>query len=202
MPAEWAMKRAQALVDLGWNANIFLMAEVIQQGLPDYESRVASWIRSRIGDASLNRRERAMRLLEEASELAQAEGITAELAVKQLQHVYNRPAGDPRQEAAGVAVTLLGWCAAAGTKLANLAEEELTRIESKPIEQIRGSLARKQDADLVTCAEEFPANWVKCPMGEHLVFLRENGLVVAHHGSDGSRCPASEQMFSRAERNL
>jgi hypothetical protein len=117
------------------------------------EARVAEWVRTRIGPEHMNTRERAMRLLEEAVELAQAEGITAELVGKQAAHVFGRRAGEPAQEAAGVAVCLLGWCAATGHTFEALATAELDRIEAKPIDQIRGSLARKADADLVTCTD-------------------------------------------------
>lgn len=91
-----------------------------------------------------------MRLLEEAIELAQAEGITADQVARQAEHVFARPSGAPQQEAAGVAVCLLGWCASTGNRLLDLAVAEIERIEAKPIDQIRGSVARKQDADLVT----------------------------------------------------
>lgn len=113
------------------------------------EVRVREWVESRIGKRHMDRRERAMRLLEEAIELAQAEGITREMVDNQAAHVYARPVGEPSQEAAGVAVCLLGWCAATGNMLATLAEREVRRIEAKPVAEIRGSVARKADADLV-----------------------------------------------------
>lgn len=118
------------------------------------EGRVAEWVHTRIGPEHMHPRERAMRLLEEAVELAQAEGITPDQARAQMAHVYQRAAGEPAQEAAGVAVCLLGWCAATGHRLDALALAEIERIEAKPIEQIRGSLARKADADLVVAVPE------------------------------------------------
>jgi hypothetical protein len=118
------------------------------------ESRVAEWIKTRIGEENAHRRERAMRLLEEAVELAQSEGITREQINRQTAHVFARPIGDPRQEAAGVAVCLLGWCAATGNTLIDLATAEIERIEAKPLSEIRGSLTRKQDADLVCVVED------------------------------------------------
>lgn len=120
----------------------------------DLEDRVAEWIRTRVGEANAHRRERAMRLLEEAVELAQAEGITETQVSRQSGYVFARPVGIPEQEAAGVAVCLLGWCAAVGVKLNDIALREIERIEAKPLEQIRGSLARKADADLVTCVAD------------------------------------------------
>lgn len=118
------------------------------------EERVAEWIRTRIGEANSHRRERAMRCLEEAVELAQAEGIGIDLVRKQVDHVFARPPGEPEQEVAGVAVCLLAWCAATGVRLFDLAEREVGRIERKPVDQIRGSVARKADADLVLCVPE------------------------------------------------
>ncbi|MGA2270304.1 MAG: hypothetical protein ABSH44_17670 [Bryobacteraceae bacterium] len=115
------------------------------------EERVAEWIRTRIGEPNLHHKERAMRLLEEALELAQAEGITIDQVGWQVDHVFARVKGEPAQEAAGVAVCLLGWCAATGNNLLALAIQEIERIEAKPLDEIRGSLARKADADLVTC---------------------------------------------------
>ncbi len=122
--------------------------------IPYYlESRVATWIRSRIGADHMHAKERAMRLLEEAIELAQSEGITQGQVNRQAAHVYARPTGEASQEAGGVAVCLLGWCAAAGHRMLDVALTEIERIEAKPIEQIRGSLARKADDDLVTCGD-------------------------------------------------
>ena len=118
------------------------------------EDRVEVWVRSRIGAAHMHPRERAIRLLEEAAELAQAEGVTWDQAVRQIQHVYARPAGKPSQEAGGVAVCLLGWCAANRTTFEAVATAEVRRIERKPLAEIRGSVARKADADLVTCVPE------------------------------------------------
>jgi hypothetical protein len=119
------------------------------------EKRVEHWVITRIGAEHMHRRERAMRLLEEAIELSQAEDITEDMVNRQTRHVFSRPIGEADQEAAGVAVCLLGWCAATGHTLFDLALREIERIEVKPISEIRGSLARKQDADLVN-AEPSP----------------------------------------------
>ncbi len=116
-----------------------------------FEDRVKAWVVSRIGPAHMNRRERAMRLLEEATELCQAEGIAFALIQKQVKHVLSRPSGEAQQEAGGVAVCLLGWCAAVDATLHEIALAEILRIEAKPLSEIRGSLARKSDAGLVVC---------------------------------------------------
>lgn len=117
------------------------------------ENRMANWVKTRVGPESMQPKERAMRLLEEAIELAQAEGITLAQVGRQVAHVYGRPSGDPVSEGAGVAVCLYAWCAARGKRLHHIALEEMDRITFKPLDQIRGSLARKADADLVTTVE-------------------------------------------------
>jgi len=127
--------------------------DILQHSTIDYESRVADWVNTRIGPAHMHRRERAMRLLEEALELAQSEGITEPQALAQIVYTFNRIPGEAFQEAGGVAACLLGWCASVGITLQEVAEAELKRMEAKPLEEIRASLARKNDADLVTVVE-------------------------------------------------
>ena len=63
--------------------------------------------------------------------------------------MYCRDPGVPFQEAGGVAVCILGWCASKGLTFDEVARAEIERIESKPLSAIRGSLERKLDADLV-----------------------------------------------------
>jgi hypothetical protein len=114
------------------------------------EQRVGDWIKTRIGPEHMHPQERALRALEEAMELAQAEGVSLDQVNRQAEHVFSRPPGDPEQEVGGVGVCLLGWCAARGIPLITLIIREVERIEAKPLESIRGSLARKMVADLVT----------------------------------------------------
>lgn len=41
---------------------------------------------------------------------------------------------------------------------------------------------------------------VVCPRGDHLIFVRSNGSIVAHIGSTGyARCPASETEYKKPE---
>ena len=116
------------------------------------QHRVAQWVKERIGPKAMAPAERAMRLLEEALELAQAHGIDMEMVRRQTEHVYGREPGEPKQEAGGVAVCLLGWCAAVDFPFLDVARAEVERIEALPTDSIRGSLARKNDADLFVSA--------------------------------------------------
>jgi len=120
------------------------------------ESRVQEWVISRLGEDHMYSPERAMRLFEETAELVQAEGIDRDAAHRQVDYVYSRPPGVPVQEAGGVAVCLLAWCAANAVLLIPLAVAEIERIEAKPVDEIRGSVSRKRDMDLVTILPRRP----------------------------------------------
>lgn len=160
------------------------------------ESRVEAWVRSRIGDEYMHPRERTMRMFEEQVELAQAEGITAEMLTRQIAHVFGRPAGEPEQEAGGVAVCLAAWCAARGTTIQSVLLTELERIEAQPLDQIRGSLARKADADLVvavdpdaaTAVERFiDAHGLTCDCCQHVMID-----VTAARSGEKQHCIAGD----------
>lgn len=99
--------------------------------------RVKAWVLKCFGEKSMSRQERALRLVEEAIELAQAEGIRSPIISAITYRVFSRPPGDPDQEAGGVGVCLEGWGAAAEKNVALLTEQELQRIESKPADHFR-----------------------------------------------------------------
>lgn len=63
----------------------------------DVAQRVAhQWASDTFGDAAVtNLPERVTRVLEEAIELAQAEGVSEGAAHKLVAHVFAKPAGDP-----------------------------------------------------------------------------------------------------------
>lgn len=105
--------------------------------------RTGRWVTQTFGlEILTSRRERALRIAEEAIELAQAEGIERTQTAALVEHVYDRPVGDPDQEAAGIGVCLLAWAACTGRAIHQLIERELTRVESLPRERF---LARRQE---------------------------------------------------------
>ena len=108
------------------------------------QTRVKEWIASRLGPEHMTPRERALRVLEEALELAQSEGVIMPDAFRLLQHVFGRPAGDPQQEAGAVGVCLMGWCAARGLDHKAVVEQEIERIEARTISEVRESVERKR----------------------------------------------------------
>lgn len=120
-----------------------------RDAMASLQERMREWVQTRIGWEHMHPAERAMRLLEEAVELAQAEGIPHGQVCALVEHVYRRPSGVPRKEMGGVLACALAWCASTGYNLLDLAMEEVERIEAKPVSEIRASVARKEDDDLL-----------------------------------------------------
>lgn len=114
-----------------------------------FQLRICDWLRYSFGNEVLESRpERAARVLEEAAELAQAEGVDIAQADRILVRAYGRPAGEPSQEAAGVAITLLAWAAVADVDLERVARAEVNRIEGLPVEALRRKHAEKVTAGI------------------------------------------------------
>ena len=76
--------------------------------------------------------QRAIRLLEEAVELAQAAHIGEHIVHHLVQFVYGRPIGEVKQEVGGVSCTLLALCAALDTSADMLEQAEVVRVLGKP----------------------------------------------------------------------
>lgn len=112
--------------------------------LSNVTDRIAAWVTSRLGrEVLVDRKERATRLVEEAIELAQAEGVDIDVISRVANRVYERPVGDPRQEAAGVSVCLIAYCFAADLHPIAIAEAEILRVEHVPAEVTRAKHAEK-----------------------------------------------------------
>jgi hypothetical protein len=105
--------------------------------------RIGTYFHKALGPNSLNRRERAVRVLEEAIELAQAEGVPESVVGALTARVYSRPAGNPEDEVGGVAVTLLCWAYATGASVTDLATRTTERIEAIPVARMRERHAAK-----------------------------------------------------------
>lgn len=110
-----------------------------------YQRSVLEWATACFGDdLTRNPLQRNHRFLEESLELVQAMGCTEEEALQLVEYVYDRPAGQRRQEIGGVMVTLALLCAVHDIDLATCADDELKRIWGK-IEQIRAKQAAKPE---------------------------------------------------------
>ena len=144
-----------------------------QQSGESFQERVAPWMQECFGpEISADRMERNHRFLEEALELVQSLGCTAEESHQLVDYVFGRPVGDPPQEVGGVRVTLAALCLAAGLDEDQCAETELARIWTK-VEKIREKQKRKPamsplpgvypDRPTEPETQESECDWPDCP---------------------------------------
>lgn len=115
---------------------------------------VEAWVCRMFGPQAMATRERAMRLAEEAIELAQAEGIGADDLHRLVDHVLAKPAGKAPQEAGGVGVCLLAWAAGAKQSLWPLIDDEIIRIHGKTKEHFLSRHRIKSDAGIAREADQ------------------------------------------------
>lgn len=96
-----------------------------------FQGDVGRWMIECFGEViAMDPLERIMRFLEEALELAQAEGMSAEEVGRVVSSVYGRPIGESFQEVGGVMVTLAAFCFRRDIDLASAAITEFDRIDS------------------------------------------------------------------------
>ncbi len=126
----------------------------VRCNLRGYQRAIASWIRRMPEPESMrwfDTEERVLRFLEEATELAQAEGLTKERALRVLDYVFSRPVGEKSQEVGGVAVTLAVYCEMAGLDLHSAALNELNRVNQPEImHKIASKQAQKRAAGMTS----------------------------------------------------
>ena len=95
---------------------------------------VRCWVVKAFGIEVLrDRRERALRLIEEAVELGQAIGLDALEVQRLVAYVYSRPVGEPSQEVGGVLVTALAAAEALGLEAEDCLRTEVERINQPDV---------------------------------------------------------------------
>jgi hypothetical protein len=110
---------------------------------PTYQEQVEAWLEAWLpAPARKDQLERTFRFLEEALELAQANGCSKQDAQALVEYVYGRPHGRPDQEVGGVMVTLASLCSAVGIDMNDAGDRELKRNWSR-IDDIRRKQAAK-----------------------------------------------------------
>lgn len=108
-----------------------------------YQERVEQWLEACFPPSvRSDRGERTHRFLEEALELAQANGCSRTDALALVDYVFGRPQGDPVQEVGGVMVTLASLCSATGLNMNESGDLELARNWDR-IDEIRGKQQSK-----------------------------------------------------------
>lgn len=111
--------------------------------LANYQARVEQWLEACFPpQVRADRNERTHRFLEEALELAQANGCSRSEAMVLVDYVFGRPKGQPDQEVGGVMVTLASLCSATGLNMGEAGDRELERNWSR-IEAIRAKQKSK-----------------------------------------------------------
>lgn len=100
-----------------------------------FQQEVGAWVKACLGEAELqNVGERNHRFLEEALELVQASGATAEEAHQLVDYVFRRPVGEVEQEVGGVMLTLAALCQAHGLGMHACGSKELRRVWTRMVE--------------------------------------------------------------------
>lgn len=92
---------------------------------------IGAWTRNVFGVAMMTPHERVLRVLEEALELAQAEGLTREEATRLTDYVFARPVGNPEQELGGLGLTLVAYAESKGLSADDAEEREIHRVLSR-----------------------------------------------------------------------
>lgn len=115
---------------------------------------VVHWVEQSFGPkTAADRKERAKRVLEEALELAQAEGVSANDAWHLGFVVYSRPPGEPAQEVGGIGVTLLAWGGAANVDVAAAINTEIDRVLAMPTEHWKARHLEKHKLGVASAPE-------------------------------------------------
>jgi len=126
-----------------------IAVQLRRSSLSKLQVRAGDWARGIFGKKCVaNGKERALRVLEEALEFAQASGVPRGQSVDLISQVYNKLGGDQRQEVAGVIVASLVAAEGLGVDLASAVRAELARIEALTPEVVRARNAvRVRDGD-------------------------------------------------------
>lgn len=93
-----------------------------------------NWAVSTFGDVAKDPNERALRLVEEAAEVAQSLDVDKDVLIRIIERTYSRPVGVTHQEIGGLLVCVVSLCHRLGYVADALLHAELARVTSKPRE--------------------------------------------------------------------
>lgn len=133
--------------------------------MADFQSRVQPWMLDCFNpEIAGDKLERNDRFIEEALELIQASGYSAERAHALVDYVFNRPQGEINQEVGGVMVTLAAHCLAHNVNMHEAGEVELARINQPAIiTKIRAKQASKPTGSALPIAAKLWCCHVRGP---------------------------------------
>lgn len=114
------------------------------------QATVFAWGSKAFGREQMNSpRQRGLRFMEEAIELAQALDVDLGQLHKLLDYVYGRPKGEPAKELGGVGVTMLALAQCLNLSAEHTECVEVRRILAEPIEKFTARNQDKNDAGFV-----------------------------------------------------
>lgn len=122
------------------------------------QREVHEWCAAAFGaDHAASLPQRGIRHVEEAIEAAQAAGCERAMVLKLVDYVFDRPAGELRQEIGGSGLTLLALAQAASISADEAECAEIARVKAKPLEHFAKRNRVKNDAGFNTSAPPSPA---------------------------------------------
>lgn len=107
------------------------------------QRRVLKWATDNFGAIANNADERAARLVEEALEIAQAQGVPLEVVGRIATRCYSRAVGELGQEIGGCGIALLALAESAGLNFEDEILREWQRVAHLPKEHWRKKHAEK-----------------------------------------------------------
>lgn len=113
----------------------------------DRQKRMTIWVARCFGTGvAVSLEERAARLYEESCELAQACGLSEEMADRIKTRVWSNPPGDIAQEIGGVSTTLLVLAENRGLSADECEQDECEQAEMERVESLPDDHFRKRHA--------------------------------------------------------
>lgn len=131
------------------------MAIIVNATTDEFERRnvrqasVYAWANEAFGGTDSSPRIRSLRLVEEAIEVAQTEGVTLDDIMRVASVVLGRPIGEHHAEIGGVSVTLMAYAESRSLSVAACEETEIVRVNSKPIEHFQRRQREKAEQGMI-----------------------------------------------------
>lgn len=142
-PKEFLFAGDVAEIDDAYDRMVAACREAASQPLT-FQSRVSIAHRALFHDDPTDIAERRARFFEEATETAQALGMTGDEARQLIDYTFGRPAGEPVKEIGAAALTLASLCVVAGYDMMACAEADLEKLQRpETIARIRAKRATR-----------------------------------------------------------
>lgn len=138
-----------------WQTSTQIEGDYVPTEYEPIQKRIGRWVVETLGqenqEAGLsplaNTMERCDRFIEEAVELGQAVGLSAELIHKRVDYVFSRSPGSIKQEIGGAMLTLYAAAESLGVDAAEEVYKEVVRVETPEVrDKVRRRQAEKREA--------------------------------------------------------